>query len=97
MDNFAGLVVYPFCTIFSFMQTYHNGHIDIPTDEDLQLVATGVTEILQGDWSILQVPLEIPDHIMLDVLHQRTIKQQVLRQVPHPQTYIITNYDSYTN
>lgn len=63
------------------LQTYHNGRIDIPTDEDLHNVANEVAVRLKEEWLVLQSYLEIPDHIMLDVLHQRTIWQQVFRQV----------------
>ena len=62
-------------------QTYHNGHIDLPTDEDLRNVATKVSQSLQGDWTTLQATLDIPDYIMLDVLSQRSIELQVYRWV----------------
>jgi len=63
----------------SHLQTYHNGRIDIPTDEDLHEVAKEVMVRMREEWPLLQGHLDIPDHIMLDVLHQRTIRQQVFR------------------
>lgn len=53
----------------------------MPTDEDLRHVATKVSECIQEDWPVLQVALNVPDHIMLDVLSQRTIVLQVYRCV----------------
>ncbi len=60
-------------------QTYHNGHIDLPSDEDLRNIATKVTHCVQGDWTALQATLDIPDYTMLDVLSQRSIELQVYR------------------
>lgn len=59
-------------------QTYHNGRVDIPNDGDLVTVAQQVAENLHEDWALLQAQLDVPDHIMLDVLQQRTICQQVI-------------------
>ena len=61
--------------------TYHNGRIDIPTDEDLHNVAKEVAVRLRGEWTVLQSHLDIPDHIMLDVLHPRNLWQQVFRML----------------
>ena len=60
-------------------QTYYNGNIDIPTDEELQVVAHEVRRAVARDWIRLQIPLEIPDYIMMDILHQRNTQQQVFR------------------
>lgn len=62
-------------------QTYHNGHIDIPTDHDLDSVATEVVRKLQAEWPLLQSHLGVPDHVMLDVFHQRNIQVQVFRML----------------
>lgn len=44
-------------------------------------MANEVAVRLKEEWVVLQSYLEIPDHIMLDVLHQRTLWQQVFRWV----------------
>ena len=51
----------------------------MPTDDDLLAVATEIIKILQDNWTILQAFLNIPDHIMLDILSQTTMHQQVFR------------------
>ena len=53
----------------------------MPNDEDLRHVATKVSECVKEDWPVLQGALNVPDHIMLDVLSQRTIVLQVFRYV----------------
>lgn len=61
------------------LQTYHKGQTGIPTDDELLRIATEVIEVLQENWAVLQAPLNIPDHVMLDVLSQTTLSQQVFR------------------
>lgn len=52
---------------------------NMPTDDDLLAVATEIIKILQDNWTILQSFLNIPDHIMLDILSETTMHQQVFR------------------
>ena len=44
-------------------------------------MAKEVAVRLRGEWTVLQSHLNIPDHIMLDVLHPRNLWQQVFRWV----------------
>ena len=50
-----------------------------PTDDELLGVATEIIKVLQDNWIILQAAMNIPDHIMSDILHQTTMHQQVFR------------------
>lgn len=66
-------------TLISHLQTYHNGYIDLPTDEDLEAVCYEVIRTTDKDWIKLQRFLDIPQYVMTDILNQRTIHQQVFR------------------
>lgn len=62
-------------------QTYHNGCIDYPTDDDLETVSYEVARTTGNDWTKLQTALEIPQYVMMDILNQGTVDQQIFRYV----------------